>query len=416
MLSQKEQYVSSRYHWPQRLDVLTLLISVSLLVSTIVALIWLASVCYRKINLMRLRGGRGETKGNYSYRSLEHMSSNYLEESSMDLESRTASQIKNEMDYLGDEDTTESVPLDWRIERPDHLRSYRRTSSRDPRQPRQPIFSDRDVDKTVSLDDAEKGVVSSRRKEEKPQTRPVLNVIWEKSMNECPRHKTPAKILNMGERQLISSTPVIVRKPKASGHGHVDEPMVVNLYYEPSGPGEYIEVSKGNLEVHESRKAASGDTDGPVLVVSPENVPYVTVTTTKTRTRVSEPSPGYMKKVVDTRTRTKEVRRKALRDRDRKKVLPSRPAEAPSVETGVEIPIASNKSPHRLSETETAISKTPTSTQVGTSLSSVTTPTLTTSTAPGSTVAQPQTQTLGTPRSTQLKEDTTQTTGSSKIY
>ncbi|KHJ83660.1 hypothetical protein OESDEN_16639, partial [Oesophagostomum dentatum] len=137
------------------------------------------------------------------------------------------------------------------------------------------------------LDDAEKGIVSSRRKEEKPQTRPVLNVIWEKSMNECPRHKTPAKILNMRERQLISSTPVIVRKPKASGHGHVDE--------------------------------------------------------------------------------------------------------APSVETGVEIPIASNKSPHRLSETETAISKTPTSTQVGTSLSSVTTPTLTTST-PGSTVAQPPTQ------------------------
>ncbi|KHJ76987.1 hypothetical protein OESDEN_23393 [Oesophagostomum dentatum] len=78
---------------------------------------------------MRLRGGR--------------------DESSMDLESRTASQIKNEMDYLGDEDTTESVPLDWRIERPDHLRSYRRTSSRDPRQPRQPIFSDRDVDKTL---------------------------------------------------------------------------------------------------------------------------------------------------------------------------------------------------------------------------------------------------------------------------
>ncbi|KHJ80174.1 hypothetical protein OESDEN_20157 [Oesophagostomum dentatum] len=232
-------------------------------------------------------------------------------------------------------------------------------------------------------------------------------------MNECPRHKTPAKILNMGERQLISSTPVIVRKPKASGHGHVDEPMVVNLYYEPSGPGESIEVSKGNPELAESRKAASGDTDEPVVVASPEMVPCVTVTTTKTRTRVSEPSPGYMKKVVDTRTRTKEVRRKPVRDRDRKKALPPRPAEAPSVETGVEVPIASNKSPHQLSETGTAISKTPTSTQVGTSLSSVTTPTLTTST-PGSTVAQPPTQIPDAPKSSQLKEDVTQTTASSR--
>ena len=66
----------------------------------------------------------------------------------MDVESPTASQIRNEMEYLGEEDT-ESIPLDWKIERPDHVRSYRKTSNIDPRQPRQPIFSDRDVNKII---------------------------------------------------------------------------------------------------------------------------------------------------------------------------------------------------------------------------------------------------------------------------
>ncbi|RCN36402.1 hypothetical protein ANCCAN_17721, partial [Ancylostoma caninum] len=129
----------------------------------------------------------------------------------------------------------------------------------------------------------------SRRGSGNPRSPPVLNVIWEPTQGIYAAEGPGEKESHIADhRQLISSTPIILKKPAPSGGGHIDEVSAQT----PATP-----------------KAVPAETANTSAVVSNDVAPSVSVTTTTTRTRVSEPSPGYTKKVTQTFTTTKEVKR-----------------------------------------------------------------------------------------------------------
>ncbi|VDM80580.1 unnamed protein product [Strongylus vulgaris] len=229
---------------------------------------WMGMLCYRTFKSERISGGRGDSLDAF----IVFKEVLIIQAAVVDELSPTTAQYIKEMKYFGEEERSESTPLDWKIERPEHLRSQRRISSssrRGSKRPKQPILSDVAMGKVISLNDAEKGILPIETKNtEELLTRPVLNVIWE-----------PTK-----EDQVLDTQPVLV-----------------NLYYEP-GEGESVEISKTG----EDFPSVSEET---AIAPSTDVVPSVSLTTTKKRTRVSEPSPGYTKKVTETITTTKEIRR-----------------------------------------------------------------------------------------------------------
>ncbi|KAL6733499.1 hypothetical protein Aduo_004144 [Ancylostoma duodenale] len=284
---EKGEYVPYYDMWPDRIDVFTLLASIALLVVSILMVYWLGTLCYR-------------TFGPPSkMREIPP--------------SPTSVRVKKEMDYLGEEEESESLPLDWVIERPEHLRSERLSSGHTKAQP---ILSDR----TLSISEAGRATPKRSRRSSghEPRSPPVLNVIWEPTQGIYAAEGPDEKESHIADhRQLISSTPIILKKPARSGRGHIDEPVIVNLYYEPSTPGEYIQVS---APASATPKAVPGETTNTTAVVSNDAAPSVSVTTTTTRTRVSEPRPGYTKKVTQTFTTTKEVRRTPVHAQDKPEV------------------------------------------------------------------------------------------------
>ncbi|EYC03158.1 hypothetical protein Y032_0095g2796 [Ancylostoma ceylanicum] len=279
---EKGEYVPYHDMWPDRVDVFTLLASITLLVVTILMVYWLGTLCYR-------------TFGPPS--KIREVPP-----------SPSSVRVRKEMEYLGDDEGSESMPLDWVIERPEHLRSERMASGHTKAQP---ILSDR----TISISEAGRTTPKRGRRGSGnvPRSPPVLNVIWEPTQG-IYAAEGPDESQAADHRQLISSTPIILKKPAPSGRGHIDEPVIVNLYYEPSTPGEYVQVP---ARTSATPKSAPGETVNTTIAVSNDVAPSVSVTTTTTRTRVSEPIPGYTKKVTETFSTTKEVTRTPVESKDK---------------------------------------------------------------------------------------------------
>ncbi|CAJ0608357.1 unnamed protein product [Cylicocyclus nassatus] len=274
--------------WPNGIDVFTLIISIILIVVVLLMIYWMGMLCYRTFRTEMITSGAAATS---------------VEEPSTETPT-----LVREMRYLGEADRSESTPLDWKIERPKHLRSERRTrpSSRHetPKRPRQPILSDIAVGKTININDAEKGILPRKNDDaEKLESRPVLNVIWEPSQGDYAMEYAQEKgaVPKIHKRQLISATPILVKKRGAAGHEQTTEPVLVKLYYEP-GEGEDVEIPTIPLSKTKQEYSAPGP------------VPSVSSKTTRTRTRVFEPSPGYTKKVTETLTIEKEVTRTPGKD------------------------------------------------------------------------------------------------------
>ncbi|KAK6732468.1 hypothetical protein RB195_016697 [Necator americanus] len=279
---QKGEYIAYRDLWPDRIDIFTLLSSILLMTVTLLMVYWLGMLCYRTLNPDR--------------------------EEIEQIPSPSSVRVRKEMEYLGEDDDHDSTPLDWKIERPAHLRSERTA----PSSGMQPILSDRDLDKTIRISNAAKGLPPrSRSSGDTPLSPPVLNVIWEPTQKEEWRMEVPQRgkhpASTIGHRQLISSIPVILKKPAPSGRGYIDEPVIINLYYDPSVPGEIIHVPKPNTVLTSNSRGPNGE--AIYTAISSDAPPCLSVTTTKTRTRVTEPKPGYTKRVIETHTTTKQVTR-----------------------------------------------------------------------------------------------------------
>lgn len=251
------RYIEYRELFPDRLDIFTLIITISLVVGIIAMVYWILTILTRPLE-----------------RELE-------EEERM--ESKRRSEAAREPDYLNETTSTESVPMEVVIQRPEHTLSQR----------------DRATHIILSQSSAPSAQTAPTHTQEDTEYPPVLNVIWEPSEGGATPEGDRKSRRTKEPRQLISSIPLYVNRP--TRRGVIQEPVTVNLYLEPvpvaqEGKAPFPDVAQSSYQ--------------PAGVPIPnDTAPSITLTTTTTKTTVSTPGPGFTKRVTEVHTQTKQIRK-----------------------------------------------------------------------------------------------------------
>lgn len=274
---------------PNKLDIFTLMIAVSLVVGIALMVYWLLAAFMRPLA-----------------EDFEEFSE----------ESRRRSFAAREPYFLDESSSNE--PTEVVVERPtEHDIGHRNRRSR-------AIKSQSDTPT------AETAPSFSQGNEENP---PVLNVVWEPSGATAISKEDPRKVSGSGE--LITSIPLYMKKP--IGRGLKQKPLSVNLILEPIPYGQ--EGKEPFFDIQDSTYEPSG------FSISNSTVPSITLTTTTTKTAVSKPGPGFTKLETDIRMKTKQVTKEPRHQFDGV-VLTSSGSDAEDVEehssslrTAVEVPL-----------------------------------------------------------------------------
>ncbi|KAK6047661.1 hypothetical protein COOONC_14834 [Cooperia oncophora] len=174
--------------------------------------------------------------------------------------SRSRRQAGGLPDYYEGDTGSDSLPMEVKIERPPHTlsdrdrRTYRILSASDGHpEPADVYDADRDVEAAP----------------------PVLNVVWEPKEGAVAQQGETKTA--RGPLQLVSSTPMNVKKYDPARGCMIEEPIVVNLFVESQEGGEGAGVGTAQ---------PMSDT-GPVHPGHNETTPSITLTETTTKTTVT---------------------------------------------------------------------------------------------------------------------------------